>query len=260
MHRHRSGPLSHIGVFKLCHSQALDLHKKIVEALLAFARKFLTKNHHIAIEATTNTWHVVTLLRPFVASVTVSNRMATRAIAHSKGKTDKVDVRQPSVFNQLRRQAYARGWVVYAQRPFAGPEQVLGYLARYTHRVAISNSRILSLDRTHVAFRWKDYACQNKKRKMTITAEEFLRRFLLHVLPKGFVRIRAFGFLANRHRSALLALCRQHLSVFPTIPVSSIVVPATIVPPLCPQCRTGHMQLVERMPSQLRYFRFHDTS
>jgi hypothetical protein len=107
--------------------------------------------------------------------------------------------------NQLRR----KDWVVYAKPPFGGPEHVLHYLARYTHRIAISNHRLLSFDGKEVTFRWKDYAHGNKKRKMTLSADEFLRRFLLHVLPGGFVRIRHFGFLANRHRTSLIALCRK---------------------------------------------------
>src|SRR5207247_2613935 len=97
-------------------------------------------------------------------------------------------------------------------RPLAGPEYVLHYLARYTHRVAISNHRLLNFQDGQVTFRWRDYAHGNKKRKMTLTADEFLRRFLLHVLPKGFVRIRFFGFLANRRRRTQLAQCQQLLA------------------------------------------------
>src|SRR5262249_47725106 len=91
-------------------------------------------------------------------------------------------------------------WVVYSKPPFGGPDHVLQYLARYTHRVAISNHRLLSVTESKVRFRWKDYANHSKKRTMTLTGEEFLRRFLQHVLPKGFPRIRYFGWLANRKR------------------------------------------------------------
>src|SRR5204862_7132849 len=94
-------------------------------------------------------------------------------------------------------------WVVYAKPPFGGPEHVLQYLARYTHRVAISNHRLLSVDNNQVCFRWKDYAHHNKRRTLTLSHEEFLRRFLQHVLPKGFPRIRYFGWLANRRRGRL---------------------------------------------------------
>ena len=102
-------------------------------------------------------------------------------------------------------------WVVYAKAPFRGPDHLLHYLARYTHRVPISNHRLIAFDGESVTFRWKDYAHGNKKRKMTISADEFLRRFLLHTLPRGFVRIRFFGFLAGPHRSRMLQLARHLL-------------------------------------------------
>jgi hypothetical protein len=102
-------------------------------------------------------------------------------------------------------------WVVYAKPPFGGPEQVLKYLARYTHRVAISNRRLLSMEDGQVTFEWKDYADGNQTKTMTLEAVEFIRRFLLHVLPSGFVHIRHFGFLANRKRKEKLALCRSLL-------------------------------------------------
>ena len=113
----------------------------------------------------------------------------------------------PNQFQRFLNQLSRKDWVVYAKPPFGGPEHVLHYLARYTHRIAISNHRLLSFDGKEVTFRWKDYAHGNKNRKMTPSADEFLRRFLLHVLPGGFVRIRHFGFLANRHRTPLIALC-----------------------------------------------------
>lgn len=106
---------------------------------------------------------------------------------------------------------YATDWVVYAKPPFGGPAQVLRYLARYTHRVAISNRRLVALDDGKVKFRWKDYAHGNRHRTMTLDACEFIRRFLLHVLPKGFMRIRHFGFLANACRAAQLGRCRDLL-------------------------------------------------
>src|SRR5271169_5919967 len=102
-------------------------------------------------------------------------------------------------------------WVVYAKRPFAGPAAVLAYLGRYTHRVAIANSRLVALDGGQVSFRWRDYRHHNKSRVMTLAADEFIRRFLLHTLPDGFHRIRHYGFLANRHRADKLALCRKLL-------------------------------------------------
>jgi hypothetical protein len=103
-------------------------------------------------------------------------------------------------------------WVVYAKRPFAGPEQVLAYLGRYTHRVAIANSRLTRLDDGQVSFTWKDYRHAGRTKVMTLAAEEFMRRFLLHAVPDGFHRIRHVGFLANSHRAAKLALCRALLA------------------------------------------------
>jgi hypothetical protein len=114
-------------------------------------------------------------------------------------------------FRAFLRTLFRQDWVVYAKRPFGGPEHVLHYLARYTHRVAISNHRLLSVADGQVTFRWKDYAHGSKQRKMTVTAEEFLRRFMLHVLPGRFVRIRFSGFLANRRRKQLLPLCQRLL-------------------------------------------------
>jgi predicted Zn-ribbon and HTH transcriptional regulator len=115
-------------------------------------------------------------------------------------------------FTQLIRRLHRHDWVVYAKPAFGGPMQVLRYLGRYTHRVAISNHRLLALERERVTFRWKDYARGGKQAQMTLVATEFLRRFFLHVLPKGFVRIRHFGFLANRFRYSRLALGRQLLA------------------------------------------------
>jgi hypothetical protein len=117
----------------------------------------------------------------------------------------------PKQFAKLLRNVYRQDWVVYAKPAFGGPSQVLRYLGRYTHRVAISNHRIVSFDGERVSFRYKDYAHGGKHRVMALTAIEFLRRFFLHVLPKGFVRIRHFGFLANRWRKARLAICREVL-------------------------------------------------
>jgi hypothetical protein len=104
-------------------------------------------------------------------------------------------------------------WVVYAKPPFAGPEQVLEYVGRYTHRVAISNNRLLDIDDGTVRFRWKDYRDHNRQKVMTVSADEFIRRFLLHVLPEGFHRIRYYGFLGNRHRSQKLVRCRELLGM-----------------------------------------------
>src|SRR6201987_5248550 len=118
----------------------------------------------------------------------------------------------PRQFAKLISRLHRHDWVVYAKPAFGGPMQVLRYLGRYTHRVAISNHRFLAFDQKRVTFRWKDYAHGSKQGQMTLAATEFLRRFFLHVLPKGFVRIRHFGFLVNRARASRLVLCRQLLA------------------------------------------------
>src|SRR6266481_2247791 len=148
-------------------------------------------------------------------------------------------------------------WVVYAKRPFAGPEQVLDYVGRYTHRVAISNNRLLDIAQDKVTFSYKDYRHDSQQKTMTLEAEEFIRRFLLHVLPDGFQRIRYYGFLANRYREQKLARCRELLDM-----------PAREPPTLdgaedyreryeeltgcslwqCPVCHKGRMLAIEILP------------
>ncbi len=120
--------------------------------------------------------------------------------------------RSPDASARFLRQLFHKDWVVYAKPPFGGAEHVLNYLARYTHRVAISNHRLVAFKNDRVSFRWKDYAHGGKQKVMTVSADEFLRRFLLHVLPKGLVRIRHFGLFANRRRAAL-ARCRALLGM-----------------------------------------------
>jgi hypothetical protein len=139
---------------------------------------------------------------------------------------------------------FQQDWIVYAKQPFGGPEHVLHYLARYTHRVAISNHRLLSVSDSEITFRWKDYAHHSKHRTMTLSPEEFLRRFLQHVLPRGFPRIRYFGWLANRSRKQLLPLCRRLLHQSPpATDASSSKQPATWQCPLC----HGPMRVIERL-------------
>jgi hypothetical protein len=161
------------------------------------------------------------------------------------GKLKPLD--NPKAFGSFLRLLFRKDWVVYAKAPFGGPDHVLHYLARYTHRVAISNHRLIGFANDQVTFRWKDYAHGNKKRKMTVAANEFLRRFLLHVLPRGFVRIRFFGFFANRCRPTLLPLCQQLLA---QVHRSRDASPAS-PPPICwscPKCATP-MVLIERFSS-----------
>jgi hypothetical protein len=122
-------------------------------------------------------------------------------------------LRDRSAFLRHLAPAHETEWVVYAKRPFAGPEQVLDYVGRYTHRVAISNNRLLDIEQSKVTFRYKDYRHDSQQKTMTLDAEEFIRRFLLHVLPNGFQRIRYYGFLGNRYRNEKLARCRQLLGM-----------------------------------------------
>ncbi len=121
---------------------------------------------------------------------------------------------QPKIFASWLRPLFRKDWIVYSKPPFGGPEYVLQYLGRYTHRVAISNHRLVSLADGQVTFRWRDSAHNNEQKLMTLSLDEFLRRFLLHLLPKGFVRIRHFGFLANRRRSRYCRYASQHSAQF----------------------------------------------
>jgi len=123
-------------------------------------------------------------------------------------------LREPRAFAQYLAPLRRSPWVVYCKPPFGGPEQVLNYLGRYTHRVAISNNRLLNIDQEKVTFRWKDYRHHDQPKVMTLEADEFIRRFLLHVLPDGFQRIRHYGFLGHRYRQARLALARELLGGF----------------------------------------------
>jgi rubredoxin len=155
-------------------------------------------------------------------------------------------------------------WVVYAKPPFGGPEHVLQYLARYTHRVAISNHRLISVDDNSVTFRWKDYAHQGKNRTMTLSHQEFLRRFLLHVLPKGFPRIRYFGWMANRRRAHSLLLCRSLLAQQsppqPADPATHSAVPAEWH---CPHCSGSRHETERLTQAQILFERqvaIHDSS
>ena len=130
--------------------------------------------------------------------------------ARHRGKL--VGVESNESFGHLLNASVKHDWVVYAKPPFGGPDQVLKYLARYTHRIAISNRRLVSVDDQNVTFNWKDYAHGNRPRTMTLDGGEFLRRFLLHAVPRGFMRIRHFGFLANRVRTQNLETCRRLLA------------------------------------------------
>ena len=152
-------------------------------------------------------------------------------------------------------------WVVYAKQPFAGPQQVVDYLGRYTHRVAISNNRLLDIEDGHVRFRWKDYRNNKHHKIMTLTADEFIRRFLIHVLPNRFQRIRYYGFLCNRYRAQKLAHCRQLLGSSETdISTDAIEQPQDyrdryeqltgVSLRRCPVCHHGIMVEIEEIPAK----------
>lgn len=163
---------------------------------------------------------------------------------------DLVDLADPASFDQHLAKMRRVDWVVYAKKPFGGPAQVLAYLGRYTHRVAIANSRLVALDRDHVAFAWKDYRQNGADKIMKLTPDEFIRRFLLHTLPDGFHRIRHFGFMANGHRAAKLGLCRSLLADQPERsepPVNGDAAPkAKVSLRACPECG-GSMCIVVKL-------------
>jgi predicted Zn-ribbon and HTH transcriptional regulator len=154
----------------------------------------------------------------------------------------------PKTFAAWLRPLFREKWVVYLKPPFGGPAYVLQYLGRYTHRVAISNHRLVSFADGQVIFRWRDSAHHNEQKLMTLSVDEFLRRFLLHILPKGFVRIRNFGFLANRRRATLLPLCFQLLGATRQSPAEEHPCSTQDAPGLyrCPKCG-GPMKIIERL-------------
>lgn len=163
--------------------------------------------------------------------------------------SDLAELKERDAFERYLTPLRRSDWVVYAKRPFAGPSQVLAYLARYTHRVAISNSRLISLADGEVRFRWKDYRQAGKGKVMALATGEFIRRFLMHTLPDGFHRIRYYGLFANGHRADKLNLCRRLLDA-PTAPASETAenadgVPTSVDEPhTCPSCG-GRMIVIE---------------
>jgi hypothetical protein len=186
------------------------------------------------------------------------------------------DLADSHTFHRYLKPLYETDWVVYSKPPFGGPACVIKYLARYTHRVAISNRRLLAESNGKVSFAFKDYADDGKRKVMTLDAVEFLRRFLLHILPKRFQRIRHYGLLANRHRKQMLDLCRGHLGVdsAPLAPKNTAANTSTAsAPPTAavstPKCcsRCGAPTLVRReIPAaraptvQFQKVECHDTS
>ncbi len=158
-------------------------------------------------------------------------------------------------FKTLLQSLFRTTWIVYAKRPFAGPEQVLEYLGRYTHRVAISNNRIVSMENGKVTFTYKDRKCNNEVKNMTLDVHEFIRRFLLHVLPEGFMKIRYFGFLANTNKKTCIPLLRNLIDPTAQCPESVAETLQEMMLRLtgddiscCPQCQKGKMVNVQTLP------------
>jgi hypothetical protein len=179
--------------------------------------------------------------------------------AYAAGKLrccgDLAPLADPAAFARYLAPLQDRKWVVYAKAPFGGPQQVLHYLGRYTHRVAIANRRLRTLENHQVSFEWKDYRDSNQSKLMTLPADEFIRRFLQHAVPPGFQRIRYYGFLANCHRSAKLALCRQLLATAAILLLPQFVDCRDFLSALtrvdlrlCPQCGRGILSRVTFPP------------
>jgi hypothetical protein len=170
-------------------------------------------------------------------------------------KTAALNSRQ--AFQQLINSVSKKRWIAYAKRPFAGPQQVLEYLGRYTHRVAISNNRIISIDNGRVTFTYIDRQKDNEIKKMTLDADEFIRRFLLHVLPKGFFKIRYFGFLAHTNKKEQIPLIRKLIDPDATLPqkikesISEMMLRLTGTDiSCCPKCKKGKMVRIRKLPIQ----------
>jgi hypothetical protein len=173
------------------------------------------------------------------------------------------DLAEAARFHAWLRESSNTEWVVYAKPPFGGPEDALKYLARYTHRVAISSSRLLSLEEGRVTFRWRDSKHGNQVKPMTLDATEFIRRFLLHVLPSGFVKIRHFGFQSNRNRRSMLSLCRKLLNVPSCTPDSTSILSheqRSALERRCPFCHAGALRIVEWLSADQMLTYPHDGS
>ncbi|MFH0990981.1 MAG: IS91 family transposase [bacterium] len=190
------------------------------------------------------------LKKAYLSQRLMSPRLSVRQI-RCIGKASSLDCRE--TFQTLLDRLYSKGWIVYAKQPFGGPEQVLAYLGRYTHRVAISNHRLVEMTEGKVSFQWRDYRDKDKEKIMSVEASEFLRRFLLHILPDGMCKIRYYGLLSNRKRTDRLDKCRTLLDaplqdVEPeTVTWQELLLELTGIDVLvCPSCHKGKM-LNERM-------------
>jgi hypothetical protein len=158
-------------------------------------------------------------------------------------------------FNQMIQSVSKTKWITYAKRPFDGPQQVLEYLGRYTHRIAISNNRIQSIDNGSIVFTYRDRANNNESKTMVLPAEEFIRRFLLHVLPEGFMKIRYFGFLSSKHKKRAIPIIRRLIGSSAILPEKKNETAMEILLRLtgediscCPECKKGRMRIVQKLP------------
>lgn len=244
---------ANIGFFAILHTwgQKLDLHPHL---------HCVVPGGGISLDG--NRW--VSCPRGFFMPVKLLSRMfrgkflALLKAAHRRGELTLAGRLQsldsPKAFNSWLSPLYAKNWVVYAKPPWKGPEYALKYLARYTHRVAIANSRLQSIDNGQVTFSYKDYRNQHRQRTLTLAATEFIRRFMMHVLPHGFVRIRYFGFLANTHRKEQLRKIRELLGASqPASPVDELgdqqdLLAACIQDQRCPHCKEGLMWPIDMAP------------
>jgi len=171
----------------------------------------------------------------------------------------------PAEFNTLKEILWKKDWIVYAKKPFAGPKQIIQYLSNYTHRIAISNHRLISCENEKVSFRWRDYADKNKIKVMSLGAEEFIRRYLLHVLPLGFTRLRHIGFLANRYKADKLKKCRTALQ-FDAKPIIEETVEEILLRAYgvninrCPHCHIGNKKIVSILLNKYHQSRGLDSS
>jgi rubredoxin len=236
-----------IGFFSVLHSwsQKLSLHPHVHCVIPAGG---LSPDHSCWIRSRKNYFLPKEVLREVFRGKFVEALQQAFRDGQLRFQGDLKLLAQTRLFAAWLRPLYRQDWVVYLKRPFGGPQHVLQYLGRYTHRVAISNHRLVSFAEEKVTFRWRDSAHHNEQKLLTLPVDEFLRRFLLHLLPQGFVRIRNFGFLANRKRATLLPLCFYLLGSAqqPQDQQNSCSTQDSPDPWCCPKCG-GPMKVIERL-------------
>ena len=235
-----------IGFFSVLHTwnQKLGLHPHVHCVIPAGG---LSLDHRQWIKSRSRFFLSIKVLRRVFRGKFVAGLQQAFQSGRLSFRGNLVALAQPKTFAAWLRPLFRKDWVVYAKPPFGGPEYVLHYLGRYTHRVAISNHRLISFTEGKVTFRWRDSEHHNEQKLLTLSLDKFLRRFLLHLLPKGFVRIRNFGFLANRRRTTLLPLCFQLLGVSQESQAEQDTSCTRALSGLwrCPKCG-GSMMVIER--------------